>query len=262
MLRMSAESPVPPQQLPTARLGLAVTALVLGLSSIGLSIVVVGGLIGLVGLVFAVVHLLCRPEQPRGMAVAGLVLSILGFVASAGFGVLYYKVAGDVISSMGVGGEAQKWVGRESPNFTVTTFDGQIFKLSDFRGKRVVVDMWETWCGPCIQEIPHFNQLRTAVPEDDLVLIGISREEESVVKPFLKKHEMLYPVAAAEDLPDPYANVYVIPTTFFIDRNGVIQSVLVGYHNFDVLKQHSTGSDYEETASRTPADSHSETIEN
>jgi peroxiredoxin len=250
---MSPESVAPPDQAPRARLGLAVAALVFGLLSVGLSIVIVGGLAGVAGLMLAVAHLLRRPDQPRSMAYTGLILSALGVVASIGFGVFYYTIADDVYDSVASGGGSKKWIGRESPDFAVTTMDGRIFRLSDFRGKRVVVDIWETWCGPCIKEIPHFNQLRTALPENDLALIGISSEEESVLKPFLTKHEMLYPIASAENLPTPYSSAYVIPTTFFIDRNGIIQSVLVGYHDFDVLKQHSTVEDYEGVALPAPA---------
>jgi peroxiredoxin len=170
-------------------------------------------------------------------------------------------VIDNVIGSMAGGAGLQKWVGKPSPDFSVTTLDGQTFKLSDFRGKRVVVDIWETWCGPCIREIPHFNQLRSTVPDDDLVLIGISGESESVLNPFLTKHKMLYPIASATNLPSPYSKTYAIPTTFFLDRNGIIQSVLVGYRGFEVLKEHSTTSDYEEAVSLTPEDSPSATIE-
>jgi len=249
---MSSEYVLPPAQAPPPRPGLAVAALVLGLASVGLSIVVVGGLIGLVGLVVAVMCLVRRPGQARNMALIGLLLSFIGFVASVGFGALYYMVADNVLTSMSNGGETQKWIGREAPDFTITTIDGETFKLADLRGKRIVVDIWETWCGPCIKEIPHFNQLRTAVPEYDLAMIGISSEKESVLKPFLSKHEMLYPIASARNLPAPYSSAYAIPTTFFIDRNGIIQSVLVGYRGFDVLKQHSTAGDYEGAASLAP----------
>jgi peroxiredoxin len=259
---MSPEPAAPSEPLPTGRLGFAVTALVLGLVSIGLSIVLVGGLIAMAGLAFGLAHLLRRPGQPRGMAVAGLVLSFVGFVASAGFGVLYYVAFDRVMNSIADGSGASEWIGKESPDFTVTTIDGQIFKLSDFRGRRVVVDIWESWCGPCIQEIPHFNELRTSVAEDDLALIGISGEKESVLKPILGKHKMIYPIASSKDLPAPYSDANTIPTTFFIDRNGIIQTVLVGYHSFDVLKQHSTAGDYEVAASLAPEDLQPETNEN
>ena len=257
MSGMSTESPTDQAQRP--RLGLAVAALVFGLLSVGMSIVIVGGLAGIVGLVLAVMHLRRRPDQPRSMAYTGLVLSVVGFVASIGFGVFYYTMVDDVLTS--IGSQANKWVGRESPDFTVTTMDGQTFKLSDFRGKRVVVDIWETWCGPCIEEIPNFNQLRTAVTEDDLALIGISSEKESILKPFLAKHEMAYTIASPQSLPAPYSNSYIIPTTFFIDRKGIIQSVLVGYHDFDTLKMHSTANDYEGVVKPSPDNPSSTTVE-
>jgi|KBSSwiStaDraftv2_1062776.scaffolds.fasta_scaffold01136_3 peroxiredoxin len=257
MSGMSTESPTDQAQRP--RLGLAVAALVFGLLSVGMSIVIVGGLAGIVGLVLAVMHLRRRPDQPRSMAYTGLVLSLAGVVASIGFGVFYYTMVDDVLTS--IGSQANKWVGRESPDFTVTTMDGQTFKLSDFRGKRVVVDIWETWCGPCIEEIPNFNQLRTAVTEDDLALIGISSEKESILKPFLAKHEMAYTIASSQSLPVPYSNSYIIPTTFFIDRKGIIQSVLVGYHDFDTLKMHSTANDYEGVVKPSPDNPSSTTVE-
>src|SRR5688572_16850876 len=131
---MSSESAPPP----STRLGLAVAALVLGLASIGLSFLLIGGLLGVIGVVLALIHIIQRPEQRRGMAISGVILSIFGIVASIGFGALYYIVINDAVSSMAMGGQAQKWIGVESPDFTVTTLDGETFKLSDFRGRRVI----------------------------------------------------------------------------------------------------------------------------
>jgi peroxiredoxin len=252
-----AVPPLPdtPAPAPPERLGLAITALVLGAVSVALSLVVVGGVAGLAGAIVALTHLIRRRDQRRGMAVGGLILSFVGVVASVGLGVVYYNVVGGYVRMLAKGNEVQKWVGVESPDFTVKTMDGETFKLSDFRGKRVIVDSWATWCGPCVKEAPHFNRLHETISEDDLALVGISNEEESIIRPFLSKHNVKYPIASATDLPMPYSDVFIIPTTFFIDRNGIIQSVLVGYHDFDDLREHSTASDYEGELKQPPVES-------
>jgi peroxiredoxin len=244
-----AAAPPPP---PTPRLGFAIAALVTGLAAMGLSLVIVGGLLGVVGIVLALIHLVRRPDQPKKMAMGGLALSILSIVASMAFAMAYYTAAMNIVASMRKAASFPEWVGVQSPDFTVTTMDGQTLKLSELKGKRVVVDHWATWCGPCIMEIPHFNQLRRDVAADDLVVVGLSYEKESIVTPFLANHDLKYPVAAAQKLPSPYSRVSAFPTTFFIDRAGVIQSVLVGYHDFDTLKEHSTASDYQGEMKATP----------
>lgn len=221
----------------------AISSLVLGITSVGLSFVLIGGLLGLAGIVVGVAHF-WRIGRPWGMAITGLILSMVGVAASIGFGMLYNTVLRNTLSSMSDGGEIQQWVGVQAPDLTVTTLDGQIFKLSDFRGKRVIVDSWATWCGPCILEIPHFNELRREVTEDELALVGISDESESTIRSFLKKNTIQYAIASSQILPAPYSKAYAIPTTFFIDRRGVIQSVLVGYRDFEELKQHSIAADY------------------
>jgi peroxiredoxin len=254
----TAETPIPnPTPLPRpepSRLGLAVAALVLGVVSIPLSVALIGGLAGLVGLFLALAHIIWRPRERRGMAIAGVILSVMGMTATVGMGTLYYKYLGEVISTL-AGGRLKEWEGVEAPDFAVTTLDGKTFRLSDFRGKRVIVDSWATWCGPCVEEMPHFNKLRSDVPEDQLAIVGVSKESESDIRKFLETHRMDYPAASTNSLPAPYSKVVAIPTTFFVDRNGIIQSVLVGYRGFDVLKEHSTGSDYQGESKPQPTTS-------
>ena len=234
------------------RLGLAITALVMGILSVLSSPVAVGVLLGVLGLVFGLVHLR-RPDQPRGMAIGGLTLSAIGILASLGFGFLYYTAYRMARDSMGSSDSALKvWEGVEAPDFTVTSLDGETLTLSELDGKRVVVDFWATYCPPCIREAPHFNRLRGEASADELVIVGISREPPSVIRPFLEKHKVNYPSVSTSALPAPYADVQFIPTTFFIDRNGVIQSVTTGYHDYEALKEHALAGDYEGEVKAAP----------
>jgi len=145
----------------------------------------------------------------------------------------------------GIGSALQAWEGVEAPNFTVTSLDGETLTLSELKGKRVVVNFWATWCQPCIKEIPHFKQLRQEVSPDELIMVGISPEASSVIQPFLEEHGINYPSVSTSALPAPYSEVRGIPTTFFIDRNGVIQTIAIGYRDFDALKEYALSSDYE-----------------
>jgi cytochrome c biogenesis protein CcmG/thiol:disulfide interchange protein DsbE len=229
---------------------LAIASLVLGLLALLSSLFVVGALFGLVGLLLGVVHLARRTGR-NGLAWTGIGLSILGLVASVVLAAVYlpflkegFRAARQIMEQNSGGADFAKWEGVLAPDLSVTTLDGQAVKLSDFKGRRVVVDFWATWCPPCVKEIPHFIRLRHEVPADQLVLLGISDEDADTLKSFVKKHGVNYPIASADGLPAPYGDVTSIPTTFFIDRHGVIQKVMVGYHDFDELKTRALAEDW------------------
>ena len=225
-------------------LGLAVSSLVLGILAVVLSLFLVGAILGLVGLVLGVLHLR-RPHAPRGMAGWGVALSGLAIVASAGFGLVYYA-AYQAVEEMMVAGEVDLsvWEGVIAPDITVKSLDGETIQLSQLRGTRVILDFWATWCGPCVMEIPHFVQLVNEIPPEDLAIVGISSEDEATLRPFVKSHGINYPIVSADLSIPPYSLVQAIPTTFVIDRNGVIQSVLLGYHDLTRLRALATAAEY------------------
>jgi peroxiredoxin len=236
--------------------GLAISALVLGIVSIVFSLIVVGAIFALIGLALGAVYLSRHRTEPRGMAVSGMVLSGAGFLASAGFGSLYYTLFGSVFDAMRPSAspaELMAWQGVAAPDFTVTTLDDEVLQLTELKGRRVVIDFWATWCGPCVHEVPHFNQLVEENPADELVVIGISKEPRDVIAPFADEHVVNFPLASANDLPAPYSLIGGIPTTFFIDRAGIIQSVSFGARGFDRLAERALADDYVGEVRSAPA---------
>jgi peroxiredoxin len=238
---MEQSSPDSTPATPSYSQGLAIASLVLGILAVALSFLVLGGILGLVGLGFGIRHLK-QKRTPVAMARWGVGLSVLGVIASIGFTILYYAAYQKFTKIMQSSSQSQavdftKWEGVLAPDISVTSLDGQTIKLSGLKGKRVVLDFWATWCPPCRQEIPHFIQLFSQTSRDDLIIVGISEEDAKTLSDFVKKQNVNYPIASARNLPSPYADIQAIPTTFFIDRHSVIQTVAVGYHDYPDLKQ-------------------------
>lgn len=228
-----------------AGVGLAVASLVLGLVSLSLSFFVIGILFGLVGLIIGIVHLARRMPFYKTMAVWGIVLSLLGTLANLGFGILYgisiYKTASQIKEWQEV--SYKEYIGAPVPDINLVDIDGKNITLSQLKGKHVILDFWATWCGPCKMEIPHLIKL-AGEGKNNLVIIGISSERKEVLKDFAKENQMNYPVVSESNLPKPFDRIPSIPTTFFIDSNGIIQKVLVGYHDYETLKTNASAENY------------------
>lgn len=122
------------------------------------------------------------------------------------------------------------WAGKAAPDFTVTDIEGVAHKLSDYRGRDVVVVFWATWCPACNQEIPHLVDLRKEFTRDELVILAISNEPAAHLKHFVQAKGINYSVVSVADsaLPRPYAEVTSIPTSFFIDKQGTVKLAAVG----------------------------------
>ena len=137
----------------------------------------------------------------------------------------------DIIRSARYWGPAYKsWFGKPAPDFTLTDITGKQHKLSDYRGKNVMIIFWATWCRPCIMEIPHLIALRNIISEDKLAMLAISNERPSLVKRFAVLEKINYTVFASDiqAMPAPFRNVNAIPGSFFIDPDGKIKLAASG----------------------------------
>jgi peroxiredoxin len=120
--------------------------------------------------------------------------------------------------------------GKEAPDFTIEDINGKTLRLSDYRGRNVMVVFWATWCPPCNLEVPHLIDLRKTFAKDKLAILAISNEGPERLKSFVESKDINYTVASlgGKSLPEPFANVTAIPTTFFISPDGKIKFAAMG----------------------------------
>ncbi len=129
-------------------------------------------------------------------------------------------------------------MGRVAPDFTLQALDGSTFRLSEQRGKPVVLNFWATWCGPCQNELPAIQKAAEHFG-DDVVFAGVDQGEKAeVVQSFADKLGLTFTIPMDADGAIGYNyGVQGLPTTFFIDRNGVVQSLWMGEMNSVTLAE-------------------------
>jgi peroxiredoxin len=129
------------------------------------------------------------------------------------------------------------WFGRPAPGFALTDLTGRQHRLSEYRGRNVIIVFWATWCGPCRMEIPHLIELRNTIGEDKLAILAISNEDPILLAKFIAQHKINYTVFSnKESLPTPFNLVNAIPCSFFIDPQGRIKLATVGMLSLDDIK--------------------------
>ena len=137
-----------------------------------------------------------------------------------------------------------EWVGKEAPDFTVSDLNGKSHKLSEYRGRNVMLIFWATWCRPCISEIPHLIELRDTFGEDKLAMLAISYispiDPTDKVRKFVAANPAInYTVISTDamNLPRPYNLVESIPSSFFIDPEGRIKFATEGAISIKQMKE-------------------------
>ena len=119
----------------------------------------------------------------------------------------------------------------QAPDFALKDVNGQTVRLSDYRGKVVLLDFWATWCSPCQIEIPWFMDLERRNKDKGFAVLGVSMDDDGweSVKPFLSQLGVNYRVVIGDsETAQLYGGVDALPTTFLIDRGGKIAAVHVG----------------------------------
>ena len=127
--------------------------------------------------------------------------------------------------------------GMPAGDFQLKTVSGEVVRLSELRGTVVVLDFWDTWCGPCRRELPAVEKLRAEFA-GKVQFFGVNDEEQSTVAAFLKKAGYELPVLmdTRHDVHRQYG-IHGVPTVFVIGRDGIVRQHYVGAQDESTLRR-------------------------
>ncbi len=117
-----------------------------------------------------------------------------------------------------------------APDFTLTTFEGDVIRLSDLRGQVVVINFWASWCPPCREEAPYLERTWRAYKDKGVLFIGVDYlDTEKKALEYIAEFDITYP--NGPDIGTRIADAYRIkgvPETFFVDKKGYLRGVKIG----------------------------------
>ena len=125
-------------------------------------------------------------------------------------------------------------------DFTLKMPDGKSFRLSDQRGKTVIVNFWATWCPPCREEMPAMERLYQQHKGRGLVLVAVSLDADpAVVAPYVRENKFTFPIALdpKSEIASKYG-VRALPSSFVIDREGTMTALALGPRHWDNAAAH------------------------
>jgi len=125
--------------------------------------------------------------------------------------------------------EATYTPGEPALDFIATDLDGNTYKLSDLKGKVVVLNFWFTKCGPCVAEMPELNQLAANFKNEDVVFLAITFNKKAIVNQFLEKQDFNYTILADANHVISMYGVRSYPTSIVINKKGEIVLKELGY---------------------------------
>ncbi|MEJ9232858.1 TlpA family protein disulfide reductase [Peribacillus butanolivorans] len=121
-------------------------------------------------------------------------------------------------------------IGAAAPDFSLKTLDGKQVNLSDYKGKKVMLNFWATWCPPCKKEMPDMQKYSQQAG-DDVVILAVNIDPENDVQAFVEDNGITFTIPldsqSAKDPVNERYKILSIPTTYFIDSKGIIRNKVI-----------------------------------
>jgi cytochrome c biogenesis protein CcmG, thiol:disulfide interchange protein DsbE len=136
------------------------------------------------------------------------------------------------IDSTPTSGKVAPHLGFAAPEISLFTLAGEEISLSDFRGHPVIINFWATWCPPCRAEMPAMQRTYLDYQEADVIFLAVnssSQDSISAVEDFISQYGITFPILLDKEgeAMESY-QISSLPTTYFIDRSGIIREVVIG----------------------------------
>ncbi len=163
-------------------------------------------------------------------------------VAAALLPLLLLGAWGVLLVSRDAGGRGAS-IGTEAPDFALADLDGNPVRLSDLRGRPVIVNFWASWCGPCVDEFPILQDAAARHAADGLAMVGIVfRDNSEAARGFMTRMGATWPAAMdpGEDIAERYG-IFGPPETFFIDADGIVVARQIGPLSRSDMERHLSG---------------------
>lgn len=130
--------------------------------------------------------------------------------------------------------------GQPAPDFELVTLEGETVKLSDFKGKKVILNFWATWCPPCKAEMPHMQEFYEKNQEQGIEILAVNLTNldngKPDIKSFVEDYELTFPIPLDEEgVVGMQYQTFTIPTSYIIDTSGVITKKIVGPMNEEMM---------------------------
>ena len=167
-------------------------------------------------------------KTPKTRSMVFLSMTMM-FLLILGIGIIILLQTKD--DSMNLTGQAILGKGAEAPDFSLPDLNGKMVRLADQKGKVVFLNIWATWCPPCVEEMPSMEKLYQQLKGEDFEILAVSLDKNGAeaVLPFMKKHKLNFTalIDTEETLKYKYQTTGV-PETFIIDQNGIIVEKVIG----------------------------------